>query len=165
MFDRSREDARANEKVFESLAVALWTTCRRETSMTPQVAIEVPQDVALKFCPRCETPKPIDSFGIQRNLPSGRNYYCKECNRLKTQRAREKLRASGYKRKPCVVSPKVKVCEAIRAGYRTRRALRHHTKLDWDSLVDTIAVLQFDDEVITSRFINGDAVFLLKQTA
>jgi len=135
--------------------------------------MESVQPTEFKYCARCEKDLPIDSFGVQRNLPSGRNYYCKECNRLRTRRAREKQRASTQKRKPCVISPaakirkrtKKKVCAAIREGYGTRRQLKRRTRLDWDSLGDALAVLKYDEGIITSRVIGGEAVFLLKQTA
>lgn len=34
-----------------------------------------------KRCPRCETVKPIDDFGVDRSRPDGRHGFCRACRR------------------------------------------------------------------------------------
>lgn len=45
-----------------------------------------------KHCPRCDTTKPVDDFGINRSHPSGRQTYCKLCT-------------SGYRRERYIADP------------------------------------------------------------
>lgn len=49
-------------------------------------------DSGSKRCPRCNEDLPIGEFGISRTRKSGRNIYCKRCNREKTNESRADTR-------------------------------------------------------------------------
>lgn len=52
---------------------------------------EVPPD--MKFCSRCDTIQPIESFGKNRSTQDGRTTYCKPCHNLAGRESRD--RAGG----------------------------------------------------------------------
>jgi formate dehydrogenase maturation protein FdhE len=58
-----------------------------------------------KFCPDCEGPRPISSFGRNRQSKDGLHYYCKEC-------------AAARQRKWARANPET--VRAMRAGYLKR---------------------------------------------
>lgn len=45
-----------------------------------------------KCCPRCSVSLPLDAFGISRARKDGRNIYCKQCNRDRTNASRQSAR-------------------------------------------------------------------------
>ena len=50
-----------------------------------------------KVCPRCNTLKPLDSFGKNKRAPDGINYICKSChsNQVKSTQRKRTLRTSS----------------------------------------------------------------------
>src|SRR5260370_10733205 len=51
-----------------------------------------------QYCPSCNKDLSISAFGLANYRKSGRNLYCKECNRLRTKTARSGSKLS-YRRK------------------------------------------------------------------
>lgn len=42
-----------------------------------------------KTCSKCHVPKPIEEFGLNRQTPDGRMYYCKVCAATKQREFRK----------------------------------------------------------------------------
>jgi hypothetical protein len=149
-------------------------------------AASVPRDRLLlmdhlKHCPICNNDLPVDSFGICRARPSGRNLYCKDCIREKVRASRRKLKEYKATRQrvlkqqywgeltpvPAPVlkpgklrqSPVERIRELIRERPRTQRELRSKTKLHKDEIGEALATLLLWNHEIKSELVGDDRIY------
>lgn len=124
-----------------------------------------------KRCPRCTKDLPIGEFGVNRQKASGRNVYCKRCNRFKTNTSREAKREregrvkGARKRRVAPVIPKTRVekpitpvlrdIEMVKAalcgGPLTQTQIASQTTLTIDKIGEALAELMLERGEVVRR--------------
>lgn len=68
-------------------------------------------------CTTCKTSKPVNSFSVRRDRPTGRDYACKECRRLEKRLSYQRVKQAGYaKRDPVKQAARSKVASLLKSG-------------------------------------------------
>lgn len=112
----------------------------------------------------CRQELPTDSFGIAKHRKDGRNLYCKACALEKAHAYRQEIKDFNIKRKPGVIAkkdPLDKVKEAMESGAHTRESIKQVTRLTMNEVVDSLALLTFDQSATVIRVVNGERRFYL----
>lgn len=131
----------------------------------------------LKHCPICNLDLPLSRFGECKARKDRMNLYCKSCINKKVAAGRLQRKQMILARKQVIKplppplqteivgTPINRVREAIRQGYRTRDQIKSATRLPWDELTDSLAILNIDQGVIRLERINGEAYFFERKIA
>lgn len=138
-----------------------------------------------KHCPRCNTPKARDEFGISHGRKDGRNIYCKACNRDRTNKSRAEARErralriqTKHNRGVAIPQPEPqpepaqppqgkltneeRVLGAIRKGFTTYPAIQASTGIYSDELGIALAELISHQKKVGSISRGDERVYYLK---
>lgn len=136
-----------------------------------------------KQCRRAGIQLALSEFHRNRRCPDGRNGYCKECclrrvhefrdrkreyrevkrqvmRRAKIEKGKPLPGAGEPRRKRMVVSPILRVKEAVDRGKRTREEIQRSTRLSFDQVGDSLAVLAFDHQSVRIVRLGSEKVFV-----
>lgn len=115
------------------------------------------------ICPRCTKDLDVNEFGICRARRSGRNLYCKSCNRDAVYAQREARRQMKIMRdlalrrdqaKPMRLfnfPPELRVLRAIKSGAKTQAQIARQAKLFPDDLGLVLVKLIVEQGKVASR--------------
>jgi hypothetical protein len=116
-------------------------------------------------CPRCNRDDLTEEdFGVCRARPSGRNLYCRSCNRAsvyalrKTLRERKVIQAMARQNAHPIrifnFPPELKVLSAIKSGAKTQDEIARQSKLPFDELGLVLVKLIIEERKVVTRVTN-----------
>ena len=116
------------------------------------------------YCDRSGVKLPLSEFSKNRAAHDQHDSYCSRCRLKRVHAYRERLREMKLNRKPfqkAWPTKRDRVREAIANGKHSRQEIRKATSLTMHEVVDSLAVLCFENEETVSRVVDGERKFFL----
>ncbi len=97
----------------------------------------------IRKCPGCKRIQLLTNFFVCRSRQNGHVSKCKDCYKLIVRSPVRKSMVIAHAGRP--QSLRARIVWAVNKGYVTREAIQRATDIPWDTLMDFVATMTFDD--------------------